>query len=81
MVLTVNLEPDVYDFTSAYAGAKGISIDAALTELIRRAEQTPEPPMSSSRLVLSEHGYYVVAATGHPITPEMVKEDSEDELI
>ena len=82
MRLTVNLDPDVYDFTSAYAGAKGITLSAAIGELIRRAEQAPpEPASDSPRLKRNEHGYLVIAATGHVLTPEMVKEFSEDELV
>ena len=81
MRLTVNLDADVYDFTSAYAGAKGITLSAAISELVRRAERTPEPASDSSRLVRNEHGYLEIAETGHVLTPEMVKELSEDELV
>ena len=82
MRLTVNLDPDVYDFTSAYASAKGITLSAAIGELIRRAEQAPPEPVSDSpRLKMNEHGYLVIAATGDVLTPEMVKEFSEDELV
>jgi hypothetical protein len=42
MRMTVNLDPDVYSFTSAYAGAKGITLSAAISEVIRRAEAAPE---------------------------------------
>jgi len=81
MRLTVNLDPDVYSFTSAYAGAKGITLSAALGELIRRAEQTPQPGGDSPRLKMNEHGYLEIAETGDPLTPEMVKEAAEDELV
>ncbi len=81
MRLSVNLDPDVYDFTSAYAGAKGISLSAALSELVRRAEQVPEIGGPSSRLRRNERGYLVIAKMGHGLTPEMVKEASEDELV
>ena len=81
MRLSVNLDPDVYDFTSAYAGAKGISLSAALSELVRRAEQVPEIVGPSSRLRRNERGYLVIAKMGHGLTPEMVKEASEDELV
>lgn len=81
MRLTLNLEPDVYDFTSAYAGAKGITLSAAISELVRRAEQAPAPENEPSRLKMNEYGYLVIAHTGHVLTPEMVKEASEDELL
>ena len=81
MRTTINLDPDVYNFTSAYAGAKGITLSAAISELVRRAENVPEPGSDSPRLKTSPHGYLVIAATGDVLTPEMVKEASEDELI
>lgn len=81
MRLTVNLDPDVYNFTSAYAGAKGITLSAALSELVRRAEQAPVQVTDSSRLKRCEHGYYVVARTGDMLTPEMVKAAAEDGLV
>jgi signal transduction histidine kinase len=78
--MTVNLEPDVYIFTSAYAGAKGITLSAAIVELIRHAEKHGAPASESSKLVRNEHGYLEIADTGRPITPEMVKAGSEDEI-
>jgi hypothetical protein len=81
MRLTVNLDPDVYSFTAAYAGAKGITLSAAISQLVRRAEQAPEPGRDSPRLKTSPHGYLVIAGTGDVLTPEMVKEASEDELV
>jgi hypothetical protein len=79
--MTVNLDTDVYNFTSAYAGAKGITLSAALSELVRRAERVPEPGSDSPRLKRSPHGYLVIAGTGDVLTPEMVKEAAEDELV
>ncbi len=78
MRTTVTLDPDVYSFTSAYAGAKGLTLSAAISELVRRAQQAPEP--SSGKLKLNEFGYYVITG-GDQLTPEMVKELSEDELV
>ncbi|WP_211256092.1 hypothetical protein [Edaphobacter aggregans] len=78
----INLDRDAYDFASAYARAKGIPLGAAISELLRRAEQMPEPPASeSSRLKTNEHGYLVIAGTGKTITYEMVKAASEDEVV
>lgn len=81
MRLSINLDPDAYTFTTIYAGAKGITLSAALNELIRRAEQAPEPESLSPRLKMNEHGYLVIASTGHVLTSEMVKDASEDELV
>ena len=81
MRLTVNLDADVYDFTYAYADEKGITLSEALSELIRKLETTPDLQRLSPRLRRSEHGYLVIAGTGDPLTPEMVKEAAEDDLV
>lgn len=78
MRANVNLDPDAYTFASAYASAKGIPLGAAISELLRRAEQAPEPP--SPMLVTNRRGLLVRAKAGRVITPEMVKELSEDDL-
>ena len=82
MRTNINLDADAYSFASAYASAKGIPLGAAISELLRRAEQTPEPPIgASSRLKTDKDGFLVVAKAGHVITTEMVKEASEDDLV
>lgn len=80
MRMTINLDPDTYSFTSAYAGAKGMTLSAAIGELIRRAELVPESGSKHSRLIMNEHGYLEIAETGTPLTSEMVKQASEDDL-
>ena len=79
----INLDNDAYDFAFAYASAKGLPLGAAVSELLRqRAEQTPELPISvSPRLKRTPRGYLVKAKTGRVVTPEMVKEASEDDLV
>jgi hypothetical protein len=81
MRTSINLDADVYNFASAYAGAKGITLSAAISELVRRAEHAPEPVSDSPRLKRSPHGYLIIAGTGDVLTPEMVKESSEDGLV
>jgi hypothetical protein len=80
MRTTVNLDADVYSFIAAYADAKGITLGAAISELVRRAEHTPQPESDSPRLKRSPYGYLVIAGTGDKVTPEMIKEAAEDEL-
>ncbi len=81
MRTSITLDGDVYSFASAYAEAKGISLSAAIGQLVRRAEQVPEPESGSARLKTSPHGYLVIAGTGDVLTAEMVKAASEDELV
>ena len=78
----IHLDNDVYDFASAYASAKGLPLGSAVSELLRQsAEQMPESLVSASpRLKRTRRGYFVKAKTGKVITPEMVKESSEDDL-
>jgi hypothetical protein len=78
----IHLDDDAYSFASAYANAKGIPLGAAVSELLRRAEQIPEPPIGASpRLKTSPRGYFVKAKTGRVITSEMVKEVSEEDPV
>lgn len=78
MRANVNLETDAYTIASTYARAKGIALGAAISELLRRAEQAPAPP--SPLLVTNRRGLLVKAKAGRVVTPEMVKELAEDDL-
>ena len=80
MRANVHLDTDAYTFASTYASAKGIPLGAAISELLRRAEQAPEP--LSPLLTESRLGLLVRAkqAGDVVVTPEMVKELSEDDL-
>lgn len=77
------LDDDVYELARAYAHGKGIPLSRAANELIRRGERAPEL-VDADRNVLrrNEYGLLVRAKTGNgfAITPEMVKELSEDEF-
>ena len=80
MRANINLDTDVYTFASTYASAKGIPLGAAISELLRRAEQAPEP--ASALLTDSRLGLLIRTKQdgGIVVTPEMVKELSEDDL-
>jgi hypothetical protein len=78
----IHLDNDAYDFASAYAHAKGIPLGAAVSELIRHAEQSSGQQLGASpRLKADEYGYLVVKSGGPVITSEQVKEESEDDLV
>jgi hypothetical protein len=81
MRTSINLDADAHSFASTYANAKGITLSAAVSELVRRAEHAPEPGSSTPRLKTSPHGYLVIAGTGDVLTPEAVKEAAEDDLV
>jgi len=77
----LHIDNDALAFASSYANAKGVSLGIAVSELIRRAERTTGQEIPSPRLIMNLHGYLEIADTGDRITPEMVKEASEDALV
>jgi len=77
----LHIDNDALAFASSYANAKGVSLGIAVSELIRRAEQTTGQEIPSPRLIMNRHGYLEIVDTGNRITPEMVKEASEDALV
>ena len=77
MRTSVTLDDDVHELASIYAEARGITLGAALGELIRRGQRAPEAV--SSEIEMGSHGLPVFRSRGHVITPEMVKRFQEDE--
>jgi hypothetical protein len=73
----VNLEIDAYNFASTYASAKGLPLGAAISDLIRRAETTPDAP--SHKLITNKRGLLVKAKAARVVHPEMVGQLSEDD--
>jgi len=71
MRTNVNLDDDVHQFASIYASAKGITLGAAISELIRKAEAAPQPPPDIRR---SASGLAMFPPTGRVLTSQMVKE-------
>jgi len=82
MRTTLNIDADAYDFASVYANAKGISLGAAVSELLRKIENMPKLPgdTPARRLKAGPRGYLVKARTGRVVTAEIVKQASEDDL-
>ena len=80
MRANVNLDTDAYTFASIYANAKGIPLGAAISELVRRAEQAGgrvPTSLTESRLGLLVR---TKQSGNKTVTPEMVKELAEDDL-
>lgn len=71
MRTTVTLDDDVHKFASFYAAARGITLGAAITELIRKAEATPQPAPDIRR---SPNGLPCFPPTGKKLTLELIKE-------
>lgn len=78
MRTTVNLDDSVYEFTSQYAAARGLTLGAAIGELVRRA-QTP-PATSAAALRRAPNGFPMFPKQGRVLTAQMVKDAQEDEI-
>lgn len=75
MRTNINLDEDVHQIASIYASARGITLGAAISELIRKAESQPERP----DIRRSPNGLPCFPPSGLVLTPEMVKE-AESEI-
>jgi hypothetical protein len=75
MRTSVSLDDDVHEFASSYAHGRGITLSAALNELVRQAESAPKAEPEIRR---SPNGFPLLPRTGQVITSEMVKKYSED---
>jgi hypothetical protein len=77
MRTTITLDDDVHEFASYYARARGITLSAAIDELIRRA-QTPSKPEPDVRR--GPNGFPMLPPSGRTITSELVKQIEEEEF-
>jgi hypothetical protein len=77
MRTNINLDDQVHEFASVYASARGITLSAAINELVRKAE-APRP--REPEILRSSNGLPMFPPTGRTITAEMVKKLQEDEF-
>jgi hypothetical protein len=77
MRTTITLDDDVHEFVSYYANARGITLSAAMNELVRKAEK---PQDSEPLIVYSPEGLPMFPPTGRVLTSEMVKRLEEEEF-
>jgi hypothetical protein len=80
MRTSITLDDDVYQLASLYASGRGITLGAAIGEMVRRANATPRPASGSQRIRIASNGLPVISANGRVITSEMVKAAQEDEV-
>jgi len=80
MRTSITLDDDVYQLASMYAAGRGITLGAAVGELVRKAESGPRSVPGSSGIKTLPNGLRVFASRGRVITPEMVKAAQEDEI-
>jgi hypothetical protein len=77
MRTTITLDEDVYQLATLYAAGRGITLGAAVGELVRRAET---PAARKPAFKIGAHGLPVFSDRGRTITPQMVKDAQEDEV-
>jgi hypothetical protein len=78
MRTTITLNEETHTFASYYAQARGLTLSAAIDELILKAQTAPAAPHREFRR--SPNGLPLLPRTGRVITCEMVKALSEDEI-
>ncbi len=77
MRTTITLDEETHEFAAYYAHARGLSLSAAIDELIRKAQEGPKP---RPEIRIGPNGFPMLPPTGKTITSEMVKQLSEDEF-
>ncbi len=84
MRTTLTLEDDAYEIAQLCAYGKGVSLGAAVSELVRRGQQAYEveqtrPFEEQGGLVLAETGIYTFPPSNRVITDAMVRAALEEE--
>jgi len=79
MRTNITLEDDIYQLATVYASAKGMTLGAAIGDLIRKANTAQPAPSPSSRLITAPNGLRIVPPSGRVITSEMVQEALEED--
>lgn len=77
MRIRITLDDDVHEFVLVYARARGITLSAAIGELIRKAQAAPAP---EPKIEYSSNGFPLLPRTGRVITSELVKRMDEEEF-
>jgi len=80
MRTSITLDDDVYQLATLYAKGRGVTLGAALGEMVRKATSPASVPAPSRRLIKAPNGLLIAAPGGTVITPEMVKAALEDEF-
>ena len=77
MRTTITLDDETHEFAAYYARSRGISLSAAIDELIRKAQTRPAP---KPQIQIGPAGLPMFPPTGRTITAEMVKKIEEEEF-
>ena len=77
MRTTITLNDETHLFAGSYAHARGLTLSAAIDELIRKAQEGPKPKPD---IRIGPNGLPMFPPTGRTITAEMVKKLEEEEF-
>jgi hypothetical protein len=77
MRTTITLDDETHEFAAYYARARGLSLSAAINELIKKAEA---PTLPEPEILRAPNGLPMFPPTGRTITSEMVKKLEEEEF-
>jgi len=78
MRTNVNIADDARQLADLYAYANGITLGDAITELIRKGNQTESGASETPKFGRSASGFPTFPPSGRVITTEMVNEALED---
>jgi hypothetical protein len=78
MRTTITLSEKTHEFATYYARARGLTLSAAIDELIGKAQNPTAPEIEIRR---SPNGLPLLPRSGRTLTTEMVKQLSEDEFV
>jgi hypothetical protein len=76
MRTNITLDDDIHKFAQMYATAKGITLSAAISELVRRAQNSHPPTPEMRRSALT--GLATFPASRRTLTSKMVHEAESD---
>lgn len=76
MRTTVNLDEATHSYASYYAQARGLTLGAAIDELVRKAQATPSPAVE---IQLLANGLPAFPPSGRTVTCEEVNRLAEEE--
>jgi hypothetical protein len=77
MRTTITLDDETHEFAACYARARGLTLSAAIDELIRKAQSAP---LAKPDILIGPNGLPMFPPTGRTITAEMVKKLEEEEF-
>ena len=78
MRTTVTMDEEAHEYAAYYARARGLTLSAAINELIRKAREAKEP--AEEGILILPNGFPIFPPTGGTITSEDVKRLEAEEF-